>query len=100
MRQWIVIAMVVVGAGFGAACGGDNEVRDRPEDCRSDQYFDEGREQCRTCPAVDEPQCLPGCGFEVDEDSRQCPILRCDATCPGCDEGESWNREQERCEPL
>ncbi len=90
-----LVAMLLVTMGCGTT-----EVRDRPEDCGGDEYFDEGRERCRICPAVDEPQCLPGCGFTVVEDNRGCPLLQCDPTCPGCDEGEEWDPDEERCEPI
>jgi hypothetical protein len=98
MRMWTISALVATLL-MSMGCG-NTEVRDRPEDCRGDEYFDEGRERCRTCPAVTEPECLPGCGFTVTEDNRGCPVRQGDPTCPGCDEGEEWDREEERCEPI
>ncbi len=89
----MTVAMMLTGCG-----GGDGEVRDRAEDCRSDQYFDEGGERCRSCPAAVEPTCKPGCGFDVERDHLDCPVLTCESGCKGCPEGERWNGEEERCE--
>lgn len=64
------------------ACGGsDGEGSERPEDCRDDEYFDEGTEQCLSCPAVVEPECRPGCDVRAVEDSRECPVLECEEDC-------------------
>ncbi len=92
--------MVMAAVGMMAlGCGGsEREVRDRPEDCTQDQYFDEGRERCRSCPAVEEPECKQGCGLDVERDHLGCPYLICEVGCPGCEEGERWNAEEERCE--
>ncbi len=94
IRGLFVLSLVLL-----MGCG-SGEVRDRPEDCDSHQYFDENRERCRTCPATSEPECMPGCGLESVQDNRGCPVLRCDPGCEGCDEGETWNTEEESCEPV
>lgn len=90
-----IVAIAVIFALWGCGSG---EVRERPEDCANHQYFDETREQCRTCAAVVEPECPDGCGLEVVEDQRGCPVLRCHQGCSGCEEGEVWNPQEERCE--
>ena len=100
-QRWTVGVAIVVGWGVAmgmmmAGCG-SSEVRDRPSDCRADQYFDESRELCRSCPAAEEPECVPGCGVEVGEDRRGCPILRCEPMCRGCEEGQAWDGEAEAC---
>ena len=65
------------------ACG--TEPTDRPQDCRENQWFDEAQRRCRTCPAVEEPECRPGCEPEVVRDQRDCPVLRCQEICEGDD---------------
>lgn len=94
-RVWAKVLVVgVMMVGFG--CG--SEPTDRPQDCREDEYFDEGRRQCRSCPAVLEPVCRPGCEPVVVLDQRACPQLRCDAACQGCEAGEEWDEEAESCQ--
>ncbi len=96
MATWMrVMVMVVLALVVGC---GSSEVRERPEDCDRSQYFHQGQQACRTCPAVIEPTCMPGCGLEVVKDHRGCPILRCEPGCEGCDEGEVWDSEAQRCE--
>ena len=97
MMRWVLIAMTA--AMMAVGCGA-TEAGDRPQDCHDDEYFDEGNQQCRTCPAVIEPECLPGCGLETIEDQRGCPILRCVQGCEGCDGGRIWDPDEERCEPA
>ena len=91
-RKIMAVAAMIVLMGCGSA-----EVRERPEDCEAHQVFNEDRERCESCSASPAPECLPGCGFEVVEDGRGCPVLRCPAACEGCDEGESWDNEEQRC---
>ncbi len=61
-------------------CGG-GEGSDRPGDCTDDEYYDEGSEQCRSCPAVMEPECRPGCDVVQTQDDRECPVLECEEDC-------------------
>lgn len=91
----VVMAAILA---FAVGCG--SESTDRPQDCRDDEYFDEGRKQCRSCPAVLEPVCRPGCEAEVVLDQRECPQLRCGALCEGCGAEEEWDEESESCRPL
>lgn len=95
-RKTIIRTAAVLLVMLMVACGGA-EGTDRPGDCDDDEFYDEGNERCVTCPAVVEPECLPGCGFELVEDNRECPQLRCAEGCEGCNEGEIWDEEQERC---
>lgn len=94
MKRWSLAAALVVGA-LTIGCG--SEATDRPQDCREDEYYNEARSRCMTCPAVFEPTCRPGCGLEVISDPRGCPLLICEEDCQGCDEGESWDEEEEIC---
>ncbi len=96
MTKWIGILMVLL---IGATMGCGSEATDRPSDCRVNEYFDDGRRQCRTCPAVLEPTCRPGCDTVMERDQRDCPVLRCEPICQGCDQGERWDDEAESCVP-
>ena len=73
-----LLGAIAVGLFIGCGSG---EVRERPQDCDSHQYFDEVQERCRTCPALSEPECMPDCGLEVIEDARGCPAVRCEQNC-------------------
>lgn len=73
-----LIASVVLVVMTGVSCG---EATDKPEDCTDNEYFDEGRELCRTCPAIAEPTCREGCGFAVESDSRGCAVAVCALDC-------------------
>lgn len=93
-----------------AACG---DPTDDPEDCTVNEYFDDGSELCRTCPALQTPTCGADCGFFiVAEDDRPCPRARClvpDAggacVCPAdepecsatCGEGEVFDARSFSC---
>lgn len=79
------------------SCG--SEATDRPQDCREDQFFNEARRVCQTCPAVSEPACRPGCGFEIISDPRGCPVMTCESLCQGCDADEIWDPVAELCAP-
>ncbi|MEZ4459664.1 MAG: hypothetical protein R3E66_08005 [bacterium] len=70
--QWIV----VIFAAFG--CG---EPTDDPQDCTQNEYFDDAKQLCETCPAVEEPECRDGCGYTVTKDERSCPIAVCNDVC-------------------
>lgn len=99
--MWRRLAMVTAVAMMAIGCGSSEpEVRERPEDCQDYQYFDEGQERCRSCPAAYQPECKPGCGFDIEFDERGCPILWCEAGCEGCEEGKQWDGQHERCEPV
>lgn len=56
---------------------GCGDPTDRPEDCNPNQYFDEARKLCFTCPAPREPRCDDGCGIRVTSDDRGCPVAEC-----------------------
>ena len=73
MRRVVYLAIFL---GFG--CG---EATDDPEDCTSNEYFDEGREICRACPAIIEPTCRDQCSYELVQDSRGCPVAQCQLDC-------------------
>ena len=64
--------------GLTLSCG---EATDDPADCTENEYFDEGREICRACPAIVEPRCREGCSFSVVEDPRGCPLAQCSLDC-------------------
>lgn len=91
VKKLMFAAAVLVVWGCGA------EATDRPEDCRDGQYFDEARELCTSCPAVQEPQCREGCGLEIFSDQRGCPVARCEAGCEGCAEGEVFEQSSNQC---
>lgn len=96
MAMWNRVALIALWAMI-LGCG-SSDVRDRPEDCDRNQYYHAGQQACRTCPAVVEPECMPGCGNEVIVDNRGCPILRCQSGCEGCEEGQQWDGEAQQCE--
>lgn len=73
IRAFLVIASL----GF-LGCG---EPTDDPEDCSQNEYFDDAKQLCETCPAVDEPECRTGCGFSIQDDERSCPVAVCDDVC-------------------
>lgn len=83
-----------------AAWACTSEVRDRPEDCRTGQYYDSGQRLCLTCPSVIEPICREGCGFRISEDNRGCPVAECAVECDLCAEGELFSRDTLSCEPA
>ena len=97
MKRWSIAAALVIGA-FWMGCG--TEAGDRPQDCREDQYYNEARRQCLSCPAVVEPICRPGCGVEVISDQRGCPLMICEEACQGCEADQQWDPEEELCLPL
>lgn len=74
----VVLAGVLLTAALGAlaACG---QAGDQRSDCTTDEYYDEGNQECRACPAAVVPECRPGCGFRIESDSRGCPVARCGA---------------------
>ncbi len=71
-------ALVVLGALGILGCG---EPTDDPEDCSKNEFFDDSKQLCQTCPAVDEPECRDGCGYTIQDDERSCPIAVCDDVC-------------------
>ncbi|MFU8805882.1 MAG: hypothetical protein ACNA8W_18865 [Bradymonadaceae bacterium] len=91
-----ILGAVVLALSLG--CGG--EASDRPEDCRSGQYYDRAQRLCVTCPAVAEPTCMEGCGFRIRSDDRGCPVAQCAVDCDLCDEGQVFSNETLRCEPA
>lgn len=96
--RWRLAASCLLLIAFAAlfACG---EATDQPEDCRHGEFFDEASELCTACPALGEPDCLPGCGFRVEEDERECPIIECaEANACVCDSGEFFSDETLGCE--
>ncbi len=80
-----------------SACG---DPTDRPEDCTTNQYFDESRKLCVTCAAIRQPVCDQGCAFEITLDRNDCPVANClvgDA-CNTCDPGEYFDSETLACQ--
>jgi len=77
------------------ACGND---RDRPQDCRSDEFYNESTQRCSPCPAVSPPDCPEGCGWEVYERDNGCTASRCEENCRFCREGQRLNEETGLCE--
>ena len=74
-RSLLVLVLLSCGvASLVAACG---EPTDDPEDCTPNQYFDEAKELCFTCAAIEPPDCAAGCGFRVEPDERGCPSAVC-----------------------
>ena len=97
MRAKVCLGMMVVAfSGLWFACG---DPTDDPEDCTSNEFFDPGDKRCKTCPAVDEPDCGDGCGFTVETDEQGCPVAECDLTCAPCPTGTSYSEETLQCEP-
>lgn len=90
VAMWLVCWGVV-------GCG---DPTDSPEDCTSNEFFNEAEELCQTCAAVVAPDCRPGCGFVLIQDANKCPIAQCDTTCQQCPAGESWSSEQLSCQPI
>ncbi|RAL22937.1 hypothetical protein DL240_08575 [Lujinxingia litoralis] len=91
MKKWILAA------GFLFAMGCGSEATDRPEDCHQGEYYDEAGEKCISCPAVQEPQCREGCGLEIVQDQRGCPLARCESGCEGCADGEVYDESSLQC---
>lgn len=69
MRLTILLLVLLT-----ASCG---EPTDRPEDCDSNEYFDDARKLCFVCPAPTEPTCDLGCGITLTTDSRGCAAVEC-----------------------
>ncbi len=97
-RSWVYLVLglllLALTATLPAACG---EATEGPEDCGPGEFFDEANERCESCPAVSEPQCEPGCGFELDDDAQGCPVLECAQPCK-CSSGEFFSDETLDCE--
>lgn len=64
-----------------AAFVGCGEPTDDPEDCTQNEYFDDSKRLCETCPAVDEPECRDHCGYSIQKDDRGCPEAVCNNVC-------------------
>ena len=93
------ILCILVALGV-AGCG---DPTDRPEDCTSNEFFDEARKLCVTCLAVPQPVCDEGCGFEIVPDpDTQCPSAQClaGAECGRCAELEYFDAGTLLCEPC
>lgn len=103
-RRLTVSALLVTAAMALLGCG---EATDQPEDCRPGEFFNEANESCDACPAIVEPQCSEGCGFEIigpeERDDLRCPIAQClvpsgeSNTCL-CPSGEFFADETLSCE--
>ncbi|TXD38335.1 hypothetical protein FRC98_05420 [Lujinxingia vulgaris] len=91
VKKWMLAAAVLLMVGCGA------EATDRPEDCRQGEYYNEANEECMTCPAVQEPQCREGCGLEIFDDQRGCPVARCESGCEGCADDEVYEESTNQC---
>lgn len=81
---------------------GCGEPTDRPEDCTANEFFDETRRLCVTCPAIVAPTCDEGCGFEIVQDQNGCPAATClsGEGCDMCDPLSFFDGESLMCEPC
>lgn len=80
-----------------AGCG---DPTDSPEDCASNQYFNDAESLCVTCSALVEPVCQEGCGFTLTQDDNGCPMATCDALCTQCEAGQTWSPQTLTCRPA
>lgn len=94
--RWLLWVLLVPCFG-GLACGG-GAPKDRPADCRDDEFYNERTKRCTSCPAVSPPDCARGCDYTIDEDERGCPMARCQTGCRQCPEGETYSTETGVCE--
>ncbi len=78
------------------SCGGDPS--DRPQDCSANEFFDEARELCQSCPVLIVPACREGCAVLVSSDELGCPVASCDLECSSCPDGTSFSLETLSCE--
>lgn len=92
------VRLFVVASVFALGCG---DPTDRPEDCNPNEYFDEARKLCFTCPAPSEPVCDDGCGIRIESDERGCPVAECvlGDTCNMCADTE-YIDDSLRCAPC
>lgn len=110
LRTSILLSLFFLFSVFSVSACGDPT--DSPEDCTVNEYFDDGSELCRTCPALSEPTCAGGCGFFItEEDDRPCPVSRCllptsgSCECPAsdpdcgqtCEDGEVFDARSFTC---
>lgn len=93
MRNLVRLSLLL----FVVSCA---EPTDRPEDCSTNQFFDEARKLCVTCPAITAPECADGCGFEIEADQQGCPVAVCmyGDDCDHCDEREYFDARTLTCE--
>jgi hypothetical protein len=94
------VVLVLMAATTLFACG---EATDQPEDCRPGEFFNEANESCDACPAIIEPQCRQGCGFEIvtpeDRGDLSCAIAECADPCLCQDEpGQFFDEATLSCE--
>lgn len=87
--------VVLVGFALGAAVG-CGDATDSPEDCTGVEYYNEATQLCTACPAAVEPDCQPGCGFEIVQDDNSCPVAQCASECR-CEQGEFISEDNLSC---
>lgn len=75
------------------ACG---EVTQSASDCNRGEYFDLSNELCRSCPALEVPECPENCGVELVPDDRSCLSAVC--ACDLCQEGEFYDPDLSLCQ--
>lgn len=94
-----LLSLVLVALTAVASCG---DPTDRPEDCTPNEFFDEARSLCLSCPAVVEPSCDDGCGFEITANEFGCPAAAClvGDSCDRCDALDFFSTETLTCEPC
>lgn len=90
-RLTLVVCLV---AAF-AVIGGCSDVVDTASDCTTDEYFDETRDLCRTCPAIVVPECPLDCGYSLMTDTRGCQVAACE--CGVCEAEEFFDRNTLSC---
>ena len=91
MAMWIGVGVI--------ACG---DPTDRPEDCTANQFFDDARKLCVTCPAIAQPRCDEGCTFEIVADQNGCAAATCltGANCGRCEDLSYFDAESLTCHPC
>lgn len=95
--SWRLWAAAMLLATALASLGGCGTASDNPSDCSNDEFFDEASQLCTACPATVQPQCEAGCGFEVVQDSRGCPVAQCQQKCV-CGSGEYFSEQTFSCQ--
>lgn len=90
---WFILSTCVLWIGCG-------DPTDNPEDCASNQYYNDAESLCVTCSALVEPVCREGCGFTITQDANSCPQATCDALCTQCEQGQTWSDKTLSCRPT
>jgi hypothetical protein len=72
-----------------------SQVTDDPSDCLADQYYDDGRELCRTCAPAVLPACPLDCGYVLITDRLGCQVSEC--VCGVCEADQFFDRDLLAC---